>query len=114
MPTITQNDTPAGQSPVLALAHGSAPSIIDILPPAHIRDAAEAVRVWMEQNGYRGRWILGGICSRTHADDAKRVDWLDSFDSDAWWNDQNNPGSRGDLRKNIDAEMERQRVAREF
>ncbi len=25
MPTNTQNDTPAGQSPVLALAHGSAP-----------------------------------------------------------------------------------------
>jgi hypothetical protein len=26
MPTNTQNDTPAGQSPVLAPAHGSAPS----------------------------------------------------------------------------------------
>jgi hypothetical protein len=27
MPTNTQNDTPAGQSPVLALAHGSAPCL---------------------------------------------------------------------------------------
>lgn len=82
-------------------------SILDILPPAHIRAAAELVHVWMEQNGYHGRWILGRICSRAHADDAKRMDWLDSFASDEWWNEQTTPGPRGYLRKNIDAEMER-------
>ena len=31
MPTNTQNDTPAGQSAVLALAHGSAPSTFEHL-----------------------------------------------------------------------------------
>ncbi len=36
-------------------------------------------------------------------EDTARLNWLDSFDSDAWWNDQNNPGSRGGLRINIDA-----------
>lgn len=36
--TTTSQLTPAGQSPALALSHGSAPSLCDILPPAHIQD----------------------------------------------------------------------------
>lgn len=43
------------------------PSLRDILPPDDIADAAEKVRVWMDTNGYRSRWILGGVCSRDHA-----------------------------------------------
>lgn len=43
------------------------PSLRDILPPDDISDAAEKVRVWMVTNGYRSRWILGGVCSRDHA-----------------------------------------------
>ncbi len=50
-------------------------NLSDLLPPEHIRDAAESVRVWMEVNGYRGLWILGGVCSRAYAD---KVEWLKS------------------------------------
>jgi len=38
----------------------------DLLPPAEIIEAAEKVRVWMEQNGYKN-WQLGGVCDRRYA-----------------------------------------------
>ena len=56
-----------------SVAHGSAPSIdAGLLPPPEIIDAAEKVRVWMESNGYRERWVLGGVCSRDHVGRARR------------------------------------------
>ena len=67
MLTTTEKPTQAGQTSGLSVIAGSAPSLRDILPPDEIADAAEKVRVWMETNGYRGRWILGGVCSRDHA-----------------------------------------------
>jgi hypothetical protein len=36
-------------------------------------------------------------------EDKARLDWLDSFDSDNYWNDYANPGTRGKLRQRIDA-----------
>lgn len=72
MPTNTENLTPAGQPSGLSVIAGSAPSLRDILPPGDIIEAAEKVRVWMETNGYRHRWILGGVCSRDHAE---RLQW---------------------------------------
>jgi hypothetical protein len=47
----------------------------DLLPPAEIVDAAEKVRVWMENNGHRN-WQLGGICDRRIASD--RDEWRDA------------------------------------
>jgi hypothetical protein len=47
---------------------GAAPcyALSDLLPPAEIIAAAEKVRVWMEQNGYKN-WQLGGVCDRRFA-----------------------------------------------
>lgn len=67
MPSTTQNPTQAVTSSGLSVIAGSAPSLRDILPPDEIAEAAEKVRVWMETNGYRSQWILGGVCSRDHA-----------------------------------------------
>lgn len=41
---------------------------IEPIIPTDIVDAAEKVRVWMSQNGFTRRWVLGGVCSRDHAD----------------------------------------------
>jgi hypothetical protein len=71
MPTSTPENNNATASrtdkAVVCDAFVLRPSLRDILPPDDIADAAEKVRAWMETNGYHGRWILGGVCSRDHA-----------------------------------------------
>lgn len=47
--------------------------------------------------------LKGGAPAAVHPD-TLRLDWLDSFESDDWWNDHTKaPGTRGKLRSAIDA-----------
>jgi hypothetical protein len=64
--TPLPGETPPSPVPD-ALAKGE-DSPASLFPPPHIIEAAESVRLWAEQNGYHGRWVLGGVCSRAYAD----------------------------------------------
>lgn len=47
-------------------------TLCTFLAPSEIIDAAEKVRAWMVMNGYSDRWMLGGVCSRDHAERLQR------------------------------------------
>jgi hypothetical protein len=41
----------------------SCEKLSDLLPPQEIVNAAEKIREWMEENGYKN-WQLNGVCDR--------------------------------------------------
>jgi hypothetical protein len=61
----TENTQSSDIPPFIALSNP--------LPPFDIIEAAEKVRVWMEQNGYKN-WQLGGVCDRRFATNGTKND----------------------------------------